>query len=227
MSISARLRLFRKKKKSLTKGEIELYLLRFLCNIESSSIDIGANKGIYSLEMSKHSRKVLCIEPNQTFNKYLNKMPKNCEILNVAVTASEETKFLHAPLINGNQKNNMAFISSDKYIENTNCISLVKTVKLDDFCDEDIGMIKIDVEGGEMDVLNSSHKLIQACSPNFLVEGLTKEELKQQISFFKSYDYVALKIIKDNIYFVKDENIFDKCREVDRNTIFIPSNISA
>lgn len=226
MSIFAHIRLLRKKKKSLHRGEVELHLLRFLCNHNLSSIDIGANKGNYSLEMSKYSRKVFCIEPNPSFNKYLKNMPKNCEIVNAAVTASEARQFLHAPLVNGSQKDNMAFISSDENVENAKQISLVKTIKLDDYCDESIGMIKVDVEGGEMDVLNSSQKLIQKHSPNFLIEGLTKDELRQQISFFKSHEYVALKIIGDNIYFVSDEHIFDRCREVDRNTIFIPSKIS-
>ena len=226
MSISAHFRLLRKKKKSLVKGEIELHLIRFLCRHDSVSIDVGANKGIYSLEMSKYSSKVFCLEPNEGFNKYLSKMPKNCEVVNAAVTSSEDAKFLHAPLIDGNAKHNMAFISSNKNVENTKRLSQVKTIKLDDYSEKNVGMVKIDVEGGEMDVLNSSHKLIEKSAPNFLIESLNKEELLNQISFFNSYEYVALKVIKDDIFFVKDEHIFDKCRDIDRNTIFIPSKIS-
>lgn len=226
MSISAHFRLLRKKKKSLVKGEIELHLIRFLCRHDSVSIDVGANKGNYSLEMSKYSSKVFCLEPNKGFNKYLSKMPKNCEVVNAAVTSSENEKFLHAPLIDGNAKHNMAFISSNKNVDNMKCLSQVKTVKLDDYSEKNVGMVKIDVEGGEMDVLNSSRKLIEKSSPNFLIESLNKEELLNQISFFNSYEYVALKVIKDDIFFVKDEHIFDKCRDIDRNTIFIPSKIS-
>ena len=226
MSISAHFRLLRKKKKSFDKGEIELHLIRFLCRHDSASIDVGANKGIYSLEMSKFSSKVFCLEPNEGFNKYLSKMPKNCEVVNAAVTSSEDAKFLHAPLIDGNAKHNMAFISSNKNVENTKRLSQVKTVKLDDYYEKNVGMVKIDVEGGEMDVLNSSHKLIEKSAPNFLIESLNKQELLNQISFFNSYEYVALKVIKDDIFFVKDEHIFDKCRDIDRNTIFIPSKIS-
>jgi FkbM family methyltransferase len=226
MSFSTKLRLYRKKKKSLTRGEIELHILRFLCNYDRVAIDVGANKGNYALEMSKYSKRVICIEPNPGFNKYLSKMPNNCEVINAAASSSQDTTFLHAPLIDGDAKHNMAFISSDKSIENAACLSQVKTVKLDDYCDQNVGMIKIDVEGGEMDVLNSAHKLVRTCSPNFLIESLTKEELANQIDFFKSYEYVALKIIKDDIYFVKDQDIFDMCREIDRNTIFIPSNVA-
>ena len=58
---------------------------------------------------------------------------------------------------------------------------------------------------------------------NFLIESLTKDELRNQIDFFKAYDYVALKIIRDDIFFVSSDEIFDNCREVDRNTIFIPA----
>ena len=223
MSFFAHLRLLRKKNKSLKRGEIELHILKFLCNRDKVSIDVGANKGNYSLEMSKYSKRVLCIEPNSNFNKYLKNLPKNCEILNCAVSSSEQETFLHAPIIDGDAKPNTAFISQNETVENTTCISRVNTIRLDNYIDENVGMIKIDVEGGELDVLNSSQKLIQRCWPNFLIEGLTKNELMEQINFFKSFGYIGLKIIKDDIFFVKDENIFDKCRKVDRNTIFIPT----
>jgi hypothetical protein len=86
-----------------------------------------------------------------------------------------------------------------------------------------IGMIKMDVEGAELLVLNGTKKIIEKYKPNFLIEGLTKQELRKQIDFFKPYEYVALKIINGKIHFVENEEIYDKCRETDRNTIFIPS----
>ena len=227
MSLSSYLRLYRKKKKSLSRGEIELHIIRFLCDRDLVSIDVGANKGNYTLEMSKHSKKVLCFEPNSGFNKYLRKMPSNCKIINSAVTTSTDLTYLHAPIIEGDPKHNMAFISSNKDVKESLCISEVETVTLDEYLSEEIGMIKIDVEGAEMDVLNSCPKIIEKYSPNFLVESLSKKELGEQINFFKLYGYTGLKIINEKIYFVKDQEIFEKCREVDRNTIFIPSNIPA
>ena len=71
-------------------------------------------------------------------------------------------------------------------------------VSLDDYASEEIGMIKIDVEGTEVSVLNGTKKIIEKYSPNFLIEGLTKQELREQIDFFKPYNYIALKIINGN-----------------------------
>ena len=85
-------------------------------------------------------------------------------------------------------------------------------------------MIKIDDEGAEISVLSTAKKIKEKYKPNFLVEGLSKEELEEQLNFFKTYEYIALKIIRGKIYFVKNEKIFEKCREIDRNTIFIPSD---
>ena len=69
MSISSRLRLFNKKRKSSYRGEEELHILRYICDGNKVSFDVGANKGNYSLEMSKYSKKVLSFEPNVAFNK--------------------------------------------------------------------------------------------------------------------------------------------------------------
>ena len=150
--------------------------------------------------MSKYSKRVLCIEPNSNFNKYLKNMPKNCEILNCAVSSSEQETFLHAPIIDGDAKPNTAFISQNETVENTTCISRVNSIRLDNFIDENVGMIKIDVEGGELDVLNSSQKLIQRCWPNFLIEGLTKNELT---SIFYYY-YLFLKKIIYQLTFLRE-----------------------
>ena len=223
MSLLARIRLFNKKRKSSYRGEEELHILRFLCDGNKTSFDVGANKGNYSLEMSKHSKKVLSFEPNISFNKCLNKMPSNCVTINCAVSYNSKSMFLHAPIIDNDPKNNMAFISDEEDEENSLLISKVQTVLLDDYISEVIGMIKIDVEGAELLVLNGTKKIIEKYKPNFLIEGLTKQELREQIDFFKPYEYVALKIINGKIHFVENEEIYDKCRETDRNTIFIPS----
>ncbi len=224
MSLLSHLRLYNKKRKSSYRGEIELQILRFLCDKNKVSIDVGANKGNYTLEMSKYSKKVLSFEPNVLFNSYLSKMPSNCQVVNKAVSSSNDMIFLHAPIFKNDSKHNMAFISSKEYEEGSAFIAQVEATRLDHYLSEEIGMIKIDVEGAEISVLSTAMKIIENYKPNFLVEGLSKKELKEQLDFFKSYDYIALKIIRGKIYFVKNEKIFEKCREIDRNTIFIPSD---
>ena len=51
-------------KKNLRKGEDELHLLPFLTNKNKDSIDIGANKGVFSYLLSKLSSRVHAFEPN-------------------------------------------------------------------------------------------------------------------------------------------------------------------
>ena len=48
----------------LRKGEGELHLLPFLTNKHKDSIDIGANKGVFSYLLSKLSSSVHAFEPN-------------------------------------------------------------------------------------------------------------------------------------------------------------------
>ena len=57
-------------------------------------------------------------------------MPLNCVTLNYAVTANGNSMFLHAPIVDNDPKNNMAFISDEEYEERSLLISKVQTVLL-------------------------------------------------------------------------------------------------
>lgn len=223
MSLLANLRLNKKKKNSFYKDEVELHLVRFLCSSKSTSIDVGSNKGNYTLEMSKYSKNVISIEPNTRYNKYLKRMPKNCEIMNKAVSTLKENIYLHVPIKNNRRKYNEAFTSQNKNEPNSAFVSNVDPIRLDNFIDQNISMIKIDVEGNEMNVLNSGIKLIEKHRPNFIIESLNKNEFKNQLNFFKEKNYIALKLLNNELHFAYDETIFDKCNQYDRNTIFISS----
>jgi FkbM family methyltransferase len=136
------------------------FLLHFL-NPESLFIDIGANIGAYSLlAAGKNNAKTISIEPiPQTFNFLekninLNRLENHVSCLNIGLS---------------NQKGELYF-TKDKdtvnhVVENKSKNTVtVKVNTLDNILDEKINtdtLIKLDVEGFELNVLNGSGKTLQ------------------------------------------------------------------
>ena len=52
----------------------ELNLIRYLADNNKISLDIGANLGLFTYFMSKHSKKVLAFEPNPYPLRYLPRL---------------------------------------------------------------------------------------------------------------------------------------------------------
>ena len=75
--------------KELRRGEKEIGLVPFLCHPEKTSLDIGANKGVYAYAMLPYSRDVHAFEPN----------PKMFDIL----SAWGRDKITTAPIAIGNE----------------------------------------------------------------------------------------------------------------------------
>ena len=79
-ALQSRLRLRTKIRKSAQRGEEELLLIRHLLG-SGTAIDIGANKGIYSLVMSRYADRVIAVEPNTDLSRDLDVLPRNCEVI--------------------------------------------------------------------------------------------------------------------------------------------------
>ena len=212
-------------------GEFETEIVKNEIKSDDVVIDVGAHIGYFTLLFAKlvgPKGKVFSFEPEP---KNFELLKKNIEINNhfnvIAenkVVSDKNGKCILYTFETSSGANRLSKPDNNKKTKpiEVDSISLDEYFKNSEFTKK-IKFIKIDVEGGEMDVLNSGRNLIDAQRPNFLIESLTKDELRNQIDFFKAYNYVALKIIRDDIFFVSSDEIFDNCREVDRNTIFIPA----
>jgi FkbM family methyltransferase len=117
-------------------------------------VDIGANVGSYSLIAAKNYKNVLAVEPGIIARQFLQKNKSlNC-VENLMVDShsiglvESRTKFFHnGELINWttvSQETNSQF----DYVEMTTLDALLKSF-------EKVDLIKIDVEGAELDVVKS------------------------------------------------------------------------
>lgn len=137
----------------------EIYRLRLKKNSNLTIIDLGANIGLYSLWANEHYRvkKLVCVEPDsENFsllkeNLELNGLTNKTLALQVAISSS-----------NGRQEFNKHFINKGMHELGRAGFEGVKTLTLASLIDkakiDAVGILKIDIEGGEKYVFTPSNK---------------------------------------------------------------------
>jgi len=164
----------------LKNGKVwESHLLRFMeCYLKKDDIclDIGANFGYHTLEMSRLSRKVHSFEPQLENYILLQTNIKNNRIENVSTynnavgNTNDTVKMPIFNIMTTDKKNiNMGDISIN-HLENQNTYTECKTVKIDDLELDRVDFVKIDVQGYEKFVLEGMIHTIEKTSPLLVVE---------------------------------------------------------
>lgn len=196
-------------RKELRRGEQELRLLPFLADPTRTSLDIGANKGIYTYFLQQYSAHVHALEPNPKLFKVLSRMRyPNVTYHNIAASDETGTAALRVPLFGKGYSNQGSTLSSVKVTENYREVS-IPARRIDDLGVEDIAFIKIDVEGFELQVLEGARETIARDRPNLLVEmeeAHTKQPINEQLDFVQSLGYRALFLHRRRL---KDISLFD------------------
>tara|TARA_B100001750_G_C15496852_1_gene594756 strand:- start:1169 stop:1921 length:753 start_codon:yes stop_codon:yes gene_type:complete len=198
-------------KMHLRKGEDELHLLPFLTNKHKDSIDIGANKGVFSYLLSKLSSRVHAFEPNPKMYDILKRMGRN-NILTYRVALSSKTGF--ASLLVPMDEKTKTFSNEGATLSKVNVSGANKSVDveiktLDSYSFDNIGFIKIDVEGYEMEVLKGAVETLKKNKPILLVEleeSHTKRPIMNLIKEIEGYGYRAAFLRKKQI---TDISLFD------------------
>ena len=145
-------------------GQTTPYLNKF-----KNTLDIGAATGMYSSHFANHSKSVICFEAVTPVYKQLEKIKQshaNVITHNIAVS---------------NHVGTTDFYVDDKRLSNSSIQNLVggqkitvETVTIDSLQLVDIGFIKVDVEGVELDVLVGAADTIAEYKPTCMVEIYAK-----------------------------------------------------
>ena len=170
---------------NLSQPEKDIYYLRGL-NFDYS-LDIGANVGTYSIELSKISKKVIAFEPIKKIFKYTKEyLPKNVFLNNFALGNSIKKQKIFTPL----QKNtNIEYALSSIKNKPKDSISEVISIKKFDLIFKKknflnkIDFIKIDTEGYEYEIILGMKKFLKKNNPIFLIE-IEKKHNKEFEKFF-------------------------------------------
>jgi FkbM family methyltransferase len=148
--------------------EPELFLLSQLLGSKRLVVDVGANYGIYSYYLAKLGKSVEAFEPLPecalTVEAYAS---PHIRVHNVALSSAAGTSQLFTPVVDGVR---YAAWSSFAPVGGPHETLEVTVRTLDDYAFEDVCLVKIDVEGHELDVLRGGAHTLRREHPVILVE---------------------------------------------------------
>jgi len=160
-------------------------------------IDVGAHVGYYTLLASKIAKEIISIEPNPfnykllKFNLRINKI-KNAYALNIAASNYNGESGIFIPKLKGK-------IATDESRLDNNISKIKIKVKLDDLLlkiGKNPDVIKIDVEGSEMQVLEGLQETLRKGVKCLMVEVHSEENKAKAINFLKSLGYKVTPVSK-------------------------------
>lgn len=188
--------------KNLNKGEAELHVLADIVPPGRSAIDVGANKGVYTRLLAELASHVHAFEPNPKAYRWLDRaLPDNVATYPIALSDQEGTSNLYLPQRGRGFSNQLGSLSSTK-ANSPHAVIPVQTRTLDSYGFSDVGFIKIDVEGFELQVLEGARGTIARNRPALLIEleeRHTGKPIEDLISAVKALEYGA--------YFVRDKTL--------------------
>jgi FkbM family methyltransferase len=183
------------------KKSLELWVK--LCKTSDTIFDVGANSGIYSLiaQSVNPNSVVFAFEPierNLELLNYNNKLNKfNIRINNNAVSSSDGQATM---FILPNVVNYMASVNKNRYVDKEVIETSVSTIKLSSFITmnniEKVDLIKIDVEGHELEVLQGLEPYLKKMAPTLLIEIIGDTNAYKIQNLLKDLNY---------LYFLIDE----------------------
>ena len=192
------------------KGFYELDLLEVLRealhSYEGDIVDVGANLGNHAVFFGAILRRsVLAFEPE----------PQNFELLRQNIRNNGLDQTTHAFNIAAWHAHDKVKLAQN--VENnsgtfsvTGECGDIPAAPLDDYLeDKRVALVKIDVEGAEINVLNGLDATIRKSRPIITVEAHTSKERTEQIKFFEERHYRAVSIEgrSDNFIWCPEENL--------------------
>jgi FkbM family methyltransferase len=216
-------------------SDLEVDVFRQVCQAGDVVIEVGANIGAHTLPLSQivgESGRVYAYEPQrivfQTLcaNLAINGIA-NVECFQAAV-CDRPGEILRIPEIRYDVPTNFGGVELRKFSEG----QPVKTARLDDLLDlapatlKRLKLIKADVEGMEIDVINSARALIVQYQPILYLENDRRDKSQQLIELLFSLGYKAFwhlpPLFNPNNVARCRENIFPKT--ISYNLLCVPAS---
>jgi len=190
-----------------TSTDYEKPLRKFFDLKEGVFIDIGANFGRYTIMMARKLKEkgtVVSIEPEAHTIKLLKQNVSINKLTNVFVVGKgcssrngKETFYLEGTIYSGGthslkkEAHHVGKITID--VETLD--SIVSRLKI-----KRVDLIKIDVEGSEVDVLKGAQKILKNYHPKIICESIGEESEKGVTCLLKKFKYNVKRIDKENVF---------------------------
>jgi len=170
------------------------------------AIDVGTNNACNAIHYAKRFGHVECFEPTPLAQQLWTNTVNDNAVTNVtlhktAVGETAKTVEMLAHPKNGGH-NHIRATTRDT-IKN---IFTVPVVTLDSFNFQNVGFVKVDVEGYEKFVLEGAQDLISRCRPTIQLEIVAGQcrkfgyQPEQMIEWIRSWDYTVVSKNRGNLY---------------------------
>ncbi len=186
-------RAWRALRKARDGHEGELRLLPAIVPRDRTAVDVGANRGNYTFFLSRLATHTVAYEPAPPMARFLREAAlRRVEVREDAVSNAAGTLVYSAPLnVRGRPQYNIGRIG-EPLPAGTRGVELpVKVVRLDDEALDNVGFMKIDVEGHEYQVIDGARALLARCRPNLLVEILEGRGDRKAVARNKTVQLLA------------------------------------
>lgn len=159
-------------RKLADKEEAEMAVLRYLVPRDRCAIDVGANNGIYTHKLLGIAAQVVAVEPNPIYVKELTRIfGSSIRLIPAALSDSEGVTELVVPTGPGIDAS-LGTIEKQNSLAVYDCMRVhVPMCRLDDLSIDNVGFIKIDVEGHEESVVIGAEQTIRRWRPILLIEA--------------------------------------------------------
>jgi FkbM family methyltransferase len=151
--------------------EPEVALIPLLSKRKGLAIDAGANKGVYFYHLARTYRRVCGFEPLPVLASYLSRAkPANADVFSFALSNTAATATLRLP----RGYNELGSLEDQTRTQWDTTVPIethtIDTVTLDSFAFADVSLIKIDVEGHELAVLEGASRTLDRWRPTIVIE---------------------------------------------------------
>ena len=197
--------------------ESGLAFMDLLCDREKISIDVGASKGLYTEKMLPHSKEVYAYEPLPGFAALLKQkfvgqpvVVRACGVSDKAGTATLHTPAYTDPKRGAETLHTWSSIFKDFSAEQTHYPGKfpdvetreIKVTTIDAEGHHPAGLLKVDVEGAELEVLHGSRDTLKTDQPVVLVELEERHRkgcIAEAAQYLKQFGYEG--------FFVRDRTL--------------------
>jgi len=190
----------------VAKPDYEKSLRKYFDLKEGVFIDVGANLGKYTVLMAKKlgsKGKVIGIEPEEHTVKLLKRNVEINNLKNVFVIEKacsnkngKSTLYLEDTIYSGglHSLKKYGHHIKEKIIDVEKLDSVVSKLQF-----KRVDLIKIDVEGAELGVLQGSQKILKNYHPKIICESQDEESEKEIRKLLKKFKYNVKRVDKENI----------------------------
>ena len=170
------------------------------------AIDVGSNNACNAIHYAKRFSKVECFEPTPLAQQLWANTIRDNAVSNALIyknalgEVNKTVEMLEHPRNGGH--NHIRATTRDT-IKN---IYTVPVETLDSYCFQDVGFIKIDVEGYEKFVLEGAQQLVAQSRPTLQLEIVSQQcrkfnyRAEDMIKWIRSWDYTVVSKNRGNLY---------------------------